>query len=156
MINLSPLKAIRLQVQQALWSGKELPYDRLRIFRCEPYAFIPREKSTKLARHATKCIFLNYGTDGEFNYKLWDPENRKLIRNSDVVFNEDSILSRNQQKIVVKRVSFESDGDVVEGLTARTELAIHQTTKIDHPNPPAESESTKGSLDKLDSPRRFT
>ena len=106
MINLLASKAIRLEVPQALWSGKEPTYDRLRVFGCEAYTFVPREKRTKLAPHATKCIFLGYGTDGEFGYRLWDPENRKLIRSSDVVFNEDSIVSRNQQKIVGKKVSF--------------------------------------------------
>ena len=63
LINLSPSKAIRLEVPQALWSGKEPTYDRLRIFGCEAYAFIPREKRTKLAPHAMKCIFL-----GVYNY----------------------------------------------------------------------------------------
>ena len=68
-----------------------------------------------------KCIFLGYETDGEFGYKLWDPENRRLIRSSDVVFNEASILSRNQQKIVGKQVSFEIAKDNVEGSAHRTE-----------------------------------
>ena len=74
-----------------------------------------------------KCIFLGYETDGEFGYKLWDPENRRLIRSSDVVFNEDSILSRNQQKIVGKRVSFEIAKDNVEGSAHRTEENEVQT-----------------------------
>ena len=97
-VNLSQSKAIRPEVPQALCLGKQLTYDRLRIFRCEAYvAFIATEKRTKLVSHATKCIFLSYGTDGEFGYRRWDPENRKLIRSSDVVFNEDSILfERNQ------------------------------------------------------------
>ena len=82
------------------------------------------EKNTKLAPHATKCIFLSYGTDGEFGYRLWDLENRKLIQSSIIVFNEYSILSRNQQKIVDKNVSFEIDKDVVEGPTDWTELVL--------------------------------
>ena len=69
LINLSPSKAIRLKMLQALWSGKEPTYGRLRIFKCEAYAFIPREKRTKVSPHATKCIFLGYGTDGEFGYR---------------------------------------------------------------------------------------
>ena len=70
LINLSPSKAILLEVPQVLWSGKEPTYDRLRIFVCKTYSLIPREKRTKLSPHATKCIFLGYGTDGEFGYKL--------------------------------------------------------------------------------------
>ena len=92
-------KAIRLKVPQALWFGREPTYDRLRIFGCEAYTFIPREKRTKLAPQSMKCTFLGYGTDGEFVYRLWDLENRKLIHSSDVVFNEDSILSWNQQNL---------------------------------------------------------
>ena len=96
LINLSSSKAIRLEVPHALWSGKEPTYGRLHIFGCEAYAFIPREKRTKLSRHAMKCIFLDYGTDGEFGYRLWDPENRRLIRSNNVVFNGNSLFSWKQ------------------------------------------------------------
>ena len=81
----------------------------------------PQKKRTTLSPHATKCIFLGYGTDGEFRYELWDPENQRLICSSDVVFNEACISSRNQQKIVGKRVSFEIAKDNVEGSAHRTE-----------------------------------
>ena len=73
LLNLSPSKAILLEVPQVLWSGKEPTYDRLRVFGCEAYTFVPREKRTKLASHAMKCIFLDSGTNGEFGYRLWDP-----------------------------------------------------------------------------------
>ena len=62
-----------LEVPQALWLGKQPTYDRLRIFGCEDNAFIPRDKRMKLAPHAKKCIFLGYGTDGDYGYWLWDP-----------------------------------------------------------------------------------
>ena len=64
-----------LDVPQALWSGKQSTYDRLRIFGCEAYAFIPMDKRTKLAPHALKCIFLGYGINEDFDYRLWDLEN---------------------------------------------------------------------------------
>ena len=50
---------IRLEVPQAPWSGKEPTYERLDIFGCEAYAFIPQEKRTKLSPHAMTCIFLS-------------------------------------------------------------------------------------------------
>ena len=143
LINLALSRAIRLEVPQALWSGKQPTYNRLHIFGCEAYAFIPRDKRTKLAPHATKCIFLGYGTDGDFGYRLWDPENRKLIRSSDVVFNEDSIFSqRNQQKTVGKKVSFKDDSTVVEGPTQRAESETRQTVELQQTaNFPADTES---------------
>ena len=128
LINRASSRAIKLEVPQALWSGKQPTYNRLRIFGCEAYAFIPRDKRTKLAPHATKCIFLGYGTDGDFDYQLWDPKNRKLIRSSDVVFNEDSIFSqRNQQKTVGKKVSFEDDNVIVERSTHRADRIREST-----------------------------
>ena len=84
------------------------------------------EKNTKLAPHATKCIFLSYGTDGEFSNKEWDSKNQILIWSSDVVFNEGSILSQNQQKILGKKVSFKIATDGLEGPTHRTELPLRQ------------------------------
>ena len=126
---------------QALWSGKEPTYGRLRIFGCEAYAFIPREKRTKLSPYATKCVFLGYGTDGEFGYRLWDPENRRLIR------------SQNQQKIVGKRVSFEITKDSIEGpahCTERTEDDEVQTYTDTEDGPLARLED-KGIKDKAES-----
>ena len=73
-----------------------------------------------------KCIFLGYGTDGEFGYRLWEPENRKLIRS-----NEDSILSQNQQKIVGKKVSFEIAKDSVERPAHHTERTGENEVQTD-------------------------
>ena len=60
-----------------------------------------------------------------------NPENQKWIRSSDVVFNEDSILSRNQQKIVGKRVSFEIAKDSVEGPDHCTEWTEENEVQSD-------------------------
>ena len=90
-----------------------------------------------------KCIFLGYGTDGEFGYRLWEPENRKLIRS-----NEDSILSQNQQKIVGKKVSFEIATDDVEGPAHRTELTPRQRTKENEVS--ADPDRENGALSELE------
>ena len=88
-----PSKAIKLQVPQALWSGTQPKYDRLRIFGCEAFTHVPQEKRTKLAPHSRKCIFLGYGTDDNFGYRICVKEHKKLISRNDVVFNEDSMSS---------------------------------------------------------------
>ena len=125
-----------------------MAYDRLHTFGREAYAFILKKKMTKLALHAPKCIFLGYGTNGDFSYRQCDPENRKLIRSKDAVFNEDFIFSYwNQQKIVGKKVSFEDDRAIVEGLTHQVESEIQQTVKLKQAdNTSADSESTIGSI----------
>ena len=49
---------------------------------------VPREKRSKLEPKSRKCIFMGYGESGEMGYRLWDPEARKIVRSSDVIFNE--------------------------------------------------------------------
>ena len=34
-----------------------------------------------------KCVFVGYDID-EFSYRIWDFENRKIVRSRDVIFNE--------------------------------------------------------------------
>jgi len=34
-----------------------------------------------------RCVFIKYETD-EYNYQFWDPEDHKILRHKDVIFNE--------------------------------------------------------------------
>ena len=36
------------------------------------------------------CIFIEHGTS-EYEYRFWDPENRKVLRHNDAVFNEKKV-----------------------------------------------------------------
>lgn len=49
---------------------------------------VPKQQKAKLDLKVIECIFLGFG-DNKFGYRLWDPENKKLIWNKDVVFKED-------------------------------------------------------------------
>ena len=41
----------------------------------------------KLDPKSNICTFIDYGED-EFDYRIWDDQNKKVIRNRDVIFNE--------------------------------------------------------------------
>lgn len=56
------------------------------------FVHVSNEQRSKLDNEAILCIFLGYGND-EFGYRLWDPENRKIIERRDVIFCEDKTLS---------------------------------------------------------------
>ena len=62
IINLSPSTAVNQQVPQALWSRQTPKYDRIHIFGCEAYMFVPKGKRQKLAPRSKKCIFVGYGS----------------------------------------------------------------------------------------------
>ena len=70
VINLSPNTAIGLKVAQELWTGKTPHYAHLRVFGCEAYVHVPKTLRKKLDYKCRKCIFLGYGINGQFGYRL--------------------------------------------------------------------------------------
>ena len=89
-----------------LYFGLLINFNKLRIFGCEAYALLPKDNHRKLEPSSRKCIFLGYGSDGEFRYRLWDPEHRQIIRSSDVVFNESAMHNIVERHIEVRMVTF--------------------------------------------------
>ena len=70
------------------WIDKKASYDHLRVFGCEAYVHIPRDKRSKLEPKSKKCIFMGYGESGKMGYCLWDPKAKKIVCSSNVIFNE--------------------------------------------------------------------
>ena len=62
-------------------------YSFLRNFGCEAFVNIYKETRTKFEATSKKLTFIGYMVD-YFGYCLWDYENQKRIRSTDVVFNE--------------------------------------------------------------------
>ncbi|KAK8974517.1 hypothetical protein V6N11_034227 [Hibiscus sabdariffa] len=50
------------------------------------------DERSKLDSKTRQCIFIGYGLDGEFGYRLYDPVQKKLVRRQDVVFIEDQTI----------------------------------------------------------------
>ena len=79
-------------IPQRVWTGKGVSHRHLRVFGCLAYMHVGNDQRRKLDLKTRPYIFFGYD-DEEFGYRLWDPENQKLIRSSDAVFNEDSMSS---------------------------------------------------------------
>ena len=82
LINRSPSVAIEKKTPQEVWSGNLANYSDLRIFGCPAYAHVD---NGKLEPRSIKCVFLGYKASVK-GYKLWYPENRKVVISRDVVF----------------------------------------------------------------------
>jgi len=54
---------------QEVWTGKKPSLSHLRVFGCDAYVHVPKEKITKLDIKSEKCIFIGY-KDGLKGYKL--------------------------------------------------------------------------------------
>ena len=72
---------------QEVWTGKKPCIKHLKVFFCDAYVHVPKEKRSKLDNKVEKCIFFRYkyGTKG---YKLWNIVTRKLVYSLDVMFRE--------------------------------------------------------------------
>ena len=52
----------------------------MRVFGCDAYVHVLKEKRTKLDSKSEKCIFIGY-KDGLNDYKLSNPVTRKVVYN---------------------------------------------------------------------------
>jgi hypothetical protein len=68
IINMLPSRPLGSKILQELWTQRKPDYGKLRIFRCEAYALVPKDDRRKLKSRSRKCIFLGYGPDGSFGY----------------------------------------------------------------------------------------
>ena len=65
----------------------------IRVFGCDSFVHILKEKQTKLENKLENCIFTEY-KDGVKWYKLWNLVTRKEIYSRDVIFKEVEAVPR--------------------------------------------------------------
>ncbi|GMJ10476.1 hypothetical protein HRI_004716700 [Hibiscus trionum] len=80
------------RVRYRVWFGKDVSYDHLRVFGCKTFVHVLKDERSKLDAKTRQCIFIGYGLDGEFGYRLYDPLQKKLVRSRDVIFVEDRTI----------------------------------------------------------------
>ena len=97
LVNWSPIITLELKTPEEVWSDKPAVYSFLRVFSCDAYIWVPKEKRTKLDMNFKRCIFLGYaiGTKG---YRLWDPTAHKIIINYDIVFYEIFFMAQSKSR----------------------------------------------------------
>ncbi|KAG8477771.1 hypothetical protein CXB51_027720 [Gossypium anomalum] len=123
LINRSPSVAIEKKTPQEVWSGNPANYSDLKIFGCPAYAHV---NNGKLEPRSIKCVFLGYKA-GVKGYKLWCPENRKVVISRDVVFDETAMLPN----LSLKDCSNKENQKQVEH-QINTESTPQVSTKIDN------------------------
>eukprot|EP00253_Pinus_taeda_P021834 PITA_21834 len=58
LVNRSLSSVLEDKTPQEVWTGKKLSLSHLRVFGCDAYVHVPKEKRTKLDSKSEKCIFL--------------------------------------------------------------------------------------------------
>ena len=69
LVNQSPTSALIDKTPQEVWTGKKCSTKDLKIFGCDAYIHVPKEKRSKLDNKAENYIFIGY-KDGMKGYKL--------------------------------------------------------------------------------------
>ena len=106
-------------------------YDHVDRFKqiCRAYkafTLVPKDDHWKLEPRSRKYIFLGYGLEGKFGYKLWDLENRQIVWSLDIVFNELEMHKAAKRPIEVWRVNFSDVLSSPYGPTQHTRVATGQ------------------------------
>ncbi|KAG8484888.1 hypothetical protein CXB51_021392 [Gossypium anomalum] len=124
LINRFPSVAIEKKTPQEVWSGNPANYSDLKIFGCPAYVHVD---NGKLEPRSIKCVFLGYKA-GVKGYKLWCPENRKVVISRDVVFDETAMIpnlslkdsaNKENQKQVEHQINTESTPQAITKIENR-------------------------------------
>jgi hypothetical protein len=60
MVNMSPSSALVDMTPHEVWSSKKPSVSHLKVFGCDAFVHVPKEKRSKLDKKAVKCIFFGY------------------------------------------------------------------------------------------------
>lgn len=78
------------------WASKNPSLVYLKVFGCDSFVHIPKERRKKLNIKSEKCIFIGY-KDIIKGYKLWNIATRNIFYNRDVIFREDESYYWNEE-----------------------------------------------------------
>ncbi|KAF2889263.1 hypothetical protein ILUMI_16910 [Ignelater luminosus] len=90
IINRSPSVALNKKTPAEMWFDVKPNLQKLKVFGCSAYLRIPKEiLKSKLDSRSKKCHMMGFCPNG---YRLWDPENNKIIKGFDVKFCENEFF----------------------------------------------------------------
>jgi hypothetical protein len=78
LLNMSPSLMLVDMTPNEVCSGKNLSISHLKVFGCDAFVHVPKEKRSKLDKKEVRCIFIGY-KEGMKGYKLWDIASRKTL-----------------------------------------------------------------------------
>ena len=127
VINLSPVVALKSDVPNSIWYGKDVSYDHLRVFGCKAFVHVPKDERSKLDAKTRQCIFIGYGLD-EFGYRLYDPIEKQLVKSRDIIFMKNQTIEDIDKVEKVESSSF--DGIVHHDEVPHT--SVHDVVRFDN------------------------
>ena len=84
LVNWLPTSILVDKNTQEVWTGKKPSIKHLKVFGCDTYVHVPKEKMSKLDNKVEKCIFIGYKY-GMRGYNIWNHVTKKIVYSQDVV-----------------------------------------------------------------------
>jgi hypothetical protein len=118
--NRSPSSAINGHTPFEIWHNRLPDISYFRIFWCDAYVHIPKEKRTKLEAKAHKCKFIGYSSIHKA-YRFWDLEKKSIRISRDADFDEESVFLTIDSK---SNLSLQEKDNLREKSVCFTELPV--------------------------------
>ena len=80
LVYISPSSPLEGKTPHEEWIGKKSSLSHLRVFRCDEYVHVRKEKITNMDIRYEMCIFIGY-KDGLKGYNIWNQETSKFVYN---------------------------------------------------------------------------
>ena len=89
---------MEFKLLKEVWSSKEIKFSHLKVFGCVSYVHIDSNAHSKLDAKSKIYFFIGYG-DEKFSYRIWDEQDRKIIKSRNVIFNE-QVMYKDRSTVV--------------------------------------------------------
>lgn len=141
LVNRSPSSRLNGRLPEEVWSGNKVNLKYLRVFGCEAFAHVDDCKRKKLDPKSKRLIFLGY-CDNVKGYRLFNPDDDKIIVSRDVFFNESVFPGRrcNDEQENMFQPIFLTEGGDDENLKSTPVEAEPEPTSVESPYNSVETE----------------
>ena len=85
--NRSPKESLNGATPEECWTGEKPDLSFLKVFGSKAYSYVPSQFRSKLEPKTRPCIMVGY-CQNQKGYRLWDPQQEKVISARDPVFQE--------------------------------------------------------------------
>ena len=94
--NRCPYAILKDKTPEEIFTGEKPEVGHLRIFGCQVYIHVPKEKRTKMEPSGKKGVFVGYSETSKA-YRIYIPGTRLIEVSRDVTFHEDSAFRRSRE-----------------------------------------------------------
>jgi len=87
VLNRSPSSAVKGVTPYEAWFNRKPSVSHFRVFGCQAYAHVQKNKRLSFESKTRRCIFIGYPPDFK-GWKLYDPSTQNILISRDVIFDE--------------------------------------------------------------------